>query len=86
MYGSNAYGGFTYGADQADSGAEGAQQIVAPLISNAFTVYAPAVHSDLGIMVPLVSTSFQVFPPASVEAHGRPLAEDIRIMRVRRAE
>jgi hypothetical protein len=85
MYGSNVYGGFTYGADQAESGA-GELQVVAPLISNAFTVYAPAVHSDLGIMVPLVAASFQVFPPASVEVHGRPIAEDIRIMRVRRTE
>jgi hypothetical protein len=86
MYGANVYGGFTYGAEQTDAGAEGALQIVAPVISNAFTVYPPAVHSDAGIAVPLVTSSMQIFPPSSVEAHGRPLAEDIRIMRVRRSE
>lgn len=81
MYGSNAYGGFTYGAEQA-----GTAVIAPPLITNAFTVYAPIVQADVGVAVPLITNAFQVFPPASIEIRGRPLAEDIRIMRVRRAE
>ena len=82
MYGGTTYGQEAYGSDEQRE----AQTIAPPLVSASFTVYAPTIYADLGIMVPLISNAFQVFPPASIEAHGRPLAEDIRIMRVRRAE
>jgi hypothetical protein len=84
MYGSTPYAAEPYGGEQfADT-----TTLLPPLIALPFTIYAPAVAvtGEQTIMVPLVSNAFQVFAPASIETHGRPLAEDIRIMRVRRAE
>lgn len=86
MYGSGIYGQQPYGSQQA--GGEASTTVVeAPLIALSPAVYAPAVSILVtsSIEPPLVSNAFQVFPP-SVGTHGRPLAEDIRIMRVRRAE
>jgi len=83
MYGSGIYGQETYGGEHSG---ESMLALGPPLVTASFTVYAPSVLADLGLMVPLISNAFQVFAPAAVTIHGRPLAEDIRIMRVRRAD
>jgi hypothetical protein len=87
MYGSGVYGQQVYGGHQEGSEAASDITVAAPLLSSPFAVYAPAVSVLVisSIEPPLVSNAFQVFPP-SIDTHGRPLAEDIRIMRVRRSE
>jgi hypothetical protein len=88
MYGGNAYGQTPYGSDQ--GGASGGETvppgIEPPLVSAAFTVYPPAIGASGALAPPLVAATMQVFPPESIAPRGRPLAEDIRIMRVRRSE
>ena len=83
MYGSGIYGQSTYGGE---NGGEPAATITPPLVTNAFTVYAPVITADLGFQVPLVTSAFQVFAPESVALRGRPLAEDIRIMSIKASE
>lgn len=81
MYGSTPYASEPYGGNASE------QDIAAPLISLPFTVYAPDVaYGDAILQLPLISNAFHVFAPESVGLRGRPLAEDIRIMRVRRSE
>lgn len=86
MYGSGIYGQQAYGGEHGSSTSSTAIQ--PPAITAPFTVFAPvvAVVGEQSIEPPLVTSAFQVFPPASIESHSRPLAEDIRIMRVRRTE
>jgi hypothetical protein len=85
MYGSGIYAQETYGGDE--SGAE-ALAISVPVISLPFTVHAPVItHTgEQHIAPPLVSNAFQVFAPDAVTQHGRPIAEDIRVMSVRSAQ
>jgi hypothetical protein len=89
MYGSQSYAAIPYGADNAGAGGESIGIAVEPpLVSAAFSAYAPAVSFLDGeiIEAPLIASTMLVFPPASVAPRGRPIAEDIRIMRVRRSE
>ena len=84
MYGSGAYADEPYGGQE--SGQE-TPSLLVPVIAAPFTIHAPAVTilGEQSIDPPLVTSAFQVFPPAII-TRGRPLAEDIRIMRVRRTE
>lgn len=83
MYGQSTYGSEAYG----DTQAVVASEVIEPsLLTNAFQIFAPTIHGDATLAVPLISNAFQVFAPESVAARGRPLAEDIRIMRVSRDE
>jgi len=87
MYGSGVYGQETYGGGQGGGASAALPGTIAPpLVTAAFNVYAPGVHieGEQSVDAPLVTNAMQVYPPASVEIRGRPLAEDIRIMRVRR--
>jgi len=85
MYGSGTYADEPYGGQE--SGQE-TPALLVPVIAAPFTVYAPTATllGEQSIEPPLVTSAFQVFPPAAVTTRGRPIAEDIRIMRVRRSE
>ena len=84
MYGGSAYGQSRYGGDETTG--TSTTVIQPPLVNAPFTLYAPAVGitGQQSLEVPLISSSFQVFAPESVGTRSRPIAEDIRIMRVRR--